>query len=1017
MNKSAFRSRAPLVALIFSLLTPISVEAATHHVNVTTDDGTGVCTASRCTLRDAILSAASGDEITFSLPANSTIALTNGSLSIDKVLRITGPGPALLTIERSSAANTADFRIVDLPSTSAHADISGVTIANGVDHSVAGGSAIHNVGVLTLTNCTLSGNVGTEFGGGISNSGTLLIDGGTIAGNSSPNGAGIYNFGSGTLELTNSTISGNTNGGSSGGGIFNWQNAAITISNSTISGNTAADGGGIFNNSPRPLTITNSTISGNTAHSTCCTGPRSGGGILNATGATVNLRNSIVAKNTADLGPDIDNAGTTTSQGYNLIGNNQGAGITATTGDQIGTPAVPIDPLLGPLQDNGGPTKTQALLSGSRAIDKGDSGGSVTDQRGFNRPVDTPLITNSGDGSDVGAYEVQADQLAGCSEINLIVNNLSDSDAGSLRSVIISACSGSTITFAPNVRGTIALTNGELVLNKNLVINGPGANLLTVQRSATAATNFRIFHINGNFHDAISGLTIAKGFLPANLGGGISNDNGTLTLGRVTVSGNTADIGAGIYTARAATITSSTISGNTVSGNNPGDGGGAIYNEGGTLNLVNSTLSGNIAQLSGGGGQGGGIRNNLGTVSITNTTIAGNSADQGGGIYHSSGGVTLQNSIIAQNTSANGPDLNGTFASNGFNLIGNSTLAIIFPANQASDQVGTAASPIDPLLGPLRDNGGPTFTQALLSGSVAIDKGNASGSTADQRGFTRPVDQPDIPNVSGGDGSDIGAFEFGGTFYRNNLANISTRLFVDSGDNVLIGGFIITGTQPKKVILRAIGPALNLAGELADPFLELHDSTGALITSNDNWMDAPNRQEIIDSTIPPGNDLESAILMSLSPGAYTAIVRGVNNTTGIALVEAYDLDLTVDSKLANISTRGLVQTGNDVMIGGFIVVGPDSQRVIVRAIGPSLPVPGALADPALELHDGNGALLQSNDNWRSDQEAEIIATTIPPSNDFESAIVRTLVPGNYTAIVRGVNSTTGIALVEAYGLN
>lgn len=171
--------------------------------------------------------------------------------------------------------------------------------------------------------------------------------------------------------------------------------------------------------------------------------------------------------------------------------------------------------------------------------------------------------------------------------------------------------------------------------------------------------------------------------------------------------------------------------------------------------------------------------------------------------------------------------------------------------------------------------------------------------------------------------------------------------------------------------------------------------------------------------IPPSSDLESAIVATLpaNSSAYTAIVRGVNNGTGIGVVEAYDLDRTVDSKLANISTRGFVQTGDDVLIGGLIVLGQDPLSVIVRAIGPSLPVPEALANPTLELHDGNGALIASNDNWRSDQEAEIIATTIPPTNDLESAIVRNFTPGNYTAIVRGVNGTTGTALVEAYGLN
>ena len=252
------------------------------------------------------------------------------------------------------------------------------------------------------------------------------------------------------------------------------------------------------------------------------------------------------------------------------------------------------------------------------------------------------------------------------------------------------------------------------------------------------------------------------------------------------------------------------------------------------------------------------------------------------------------------------------------------------------------------------------------------------------------------------------------------FGNISTRLRVETSDNVLIGGFIVTGTEPKQVIVRAIGPSLSafFTGVLADPVLELRDSSGGLIRSNDNWR-SDQEEEIIATGIPPNSDLESAIMVTLpaNGSAYTAIVRGLNNGTGIGVVEAYDLDRTVDSKLANISTRGLVQTGDDVLIGGLIVLGEDALRVIVRAIGPSLPVSGALANPTLELHDGNGGLIVANDNWRSDQESEIIATGIPPTNDLESAIVRNLDPGNYTAIVRGVDGTTGVALVEAYALN
>ena len=248
------------------------------------------------------------------------------------------------------------------------------------------------------------------------------------------------------------------------------------------------------------------------------------------------------------------------------------------------------------------------------------------------------------------------------------------------------------------------------------------------------------------------------------------------------------------------------------------------------------------------------------------------------------------------------------------------------------------------------------------------------------------------------------------------FGNISTRLSVGTGDNVLIGGFIVTGTQPKQVIVRGIGPSIPLPEVLANPFLELHDSTGATIASNDDWINSSNKQAIIDSTLAPTNDKEAAILMTLSPGAYTAIVSGVNGTSGLGLVEVYDLDPTVDSKLANISTRGFVQTGDDVMIGGLIILSDNPNKIILRAIGPSLPIAGVLADPMLELHNSDGDLIFSNDDWKSDQQEDIMATGLQPTNDKESAILATLDPGVYTAILRGVNNTTGVALVEVYDL-
>jgi hypothetical protein len=200
----------------------------------------------------------------------------------------------------------------------------------------------------------------------------------------------------------------------------------------------------------------------------------------------------------------------------------------------------------------------------------------------------------------------------------------------------------------------------------------------------------------------------------------------------------------------------------------------------------------------------------------------------------------------------------------------------------------------------------------------------------------------------------------------------------------------------------------------------MFNSNNASIATNNNWPDAPNEQEIIDSTIAPSNNFESAFLSSLSPGAYTAVVSGVGGTTGVGLVEVYDLNLNANSKLANISTRGLVQTGDNVLIAGTIVLGPDAQKVIVRGIGPSLPITGKLANPTLELRDSNGGLLDSNDNWVDSPDKDAITdTTIPPTNDLEAAIVAML-PANgasYTAVLRGANNTTGIGVVEVYALD
>lgn len=249
---------------------------------------------------------------------------------------------------------------------------------------------------------------------------------------------------------------------------------------------------------------------------------------------------------------------------------------------------------------------------------------------------------------------------------------------------------------------------------------------------------------------------------------------------------------------------------------------------------------------------------------------------------------------------------------------------------------------------------------------------------------------------------------------------------VETGNNVGIGGFIIAGNTPKQVIVRGIGPTLtrsDIVDVLADPVIELHGPGAFVTVTNNDWRDS-QEQEIMDTGIPPTNDLESAIVATLAPGAYTAIVRGNGDTSGVGLVEIYDLDRNVDSKLANISTRALVSTGDNIVIAGFLLsdnAGED--RIVVRGLGPSLapnpfPVDAVLANPTVELHDTNGSLLVANNDWQDDsvQMAEIAAAGLAPTNSLEAALVATLPPGLYTALLAGVNDGIGIGVVEVYDL-
>ena len=252
-------------------------------------------------------------------------------------------------------------------------------------------------------------------------------------------------------------------------------------------------------------------------------------------------------------------------------------------------------------------------------------------------------------------------------------------------------------------------------------------------------------------------------------------------------------------------------------------------------------------------------------------------------------------------------------------------------------------------------------------------------------------------------------------------ANISSRGMVGTGQNVLIAGFIISGNQPKKVIVRALGPTLStlgVSGALADPTITIVNSSNVVVASNDNWRNT-QETEIAASGFAPPNDLESAIIATLAPGSYTAVVSGKNSGTGVALVDLYQLDAST-SIFRNLSTRGFVGTGDNVLIGGLIIGNGEPPVIVLRAIGPTLSSFGIaqpLQDPTLELRDANGALIAFDNDWKDNTPTGIKATLLNPTDNRESAIIASLAAGSYTAIVRGKNGTTGVALVEAYRLH
>jgi hypothetical protein len=599
------------------------------------------------------------------------------------------------------------------------------------------GGGTNTISGLTIAN----GNLGS--GGGIYNGATLILSNCNISGNIGEPGGGILN--GGTLTLNYCTVSGNSSVNDNGGGLYN--QGVLTLKCCTVSGNSSGNssGGGIWNSGT--LMITNSTIAANTGYSggifhysgiltvdsstiaSNISVNNVGGVQVDPTAPLTNIRDTIIAGNIGVV-PDV--AGLFTSGGYNLIGNTGGSSGFGALGDQLNVAAN-----LGPLQDNGGTTLTMMPSPGSLAIDQGKIGGATTDQRGRSRPVDNPGIPNAtlGDGSDIGAVEV-------CPAISLVVSNTNDSGVSSLRQSLIDAAPIDTISFASGVVGTIALTSGELLIGKSATISGPTAAGVTVSGNNAS----RVFHITAGT-TAISRLTIANG--------------------------NTAGPGSGFFSETGSTLV---LSNCTVSGNVSGDSGGGIGNNGAVM-AVNCTFSGNQAV------DGGGLYNYAGTLNLFNSTVASNSASVFcGGVYDfpvSGSVVTIHGSIVASNSAPSDPDVKGVFTSQGYNLIGATIGSTGFGAT--GDQLN-----INPLLGPLADNGGPTKTIALRVGSPAVDTGKSFGLTTDQRGSPRLFDDSNIPNASGGDGTDIGAYE---------AAQLQMTAAVRSGNNLQLNFTSLLGTN------------------------------------------------------------------------------------------------------------------------------------------------------------------------------------------------------------------------------
>jgi len=877
-------------------------------------------------------------------------------LVVSNSVKILGPGPANLAIGRATGSPTS--RIIYV--TSNHiVTISGLAITNGNVVGTFGGGIYNDHSMLTVSNCTISGN-SAAHGGGIYSDGsglggsnaTLNVIASTFNNNTAVEaGGGIFNEGDGSghaaLHVTGSTFNHNSAPAGEGGAIEDHYGSGfpeMTLMASTFSSNSATFFGGAVASSGLPpgpdddiaagKLIANCTFNGNTAPS---------GGSIHSMGAAIEIGSTILnaGGTNANLGTNF--GGSFFSFGYNLTSDG-GGGVFTNSTDITNT-----DPQLGPLQDNGGPTLTYAPLCGSPAIDKGRNFifGTLEDQRGAPRIFDDPNVPNAsgGDGTDIGAVESPI--------FAYVVSNTNDSGPGSLRQAVLDANAHAgmdAIEFVTNAYGTIKLTSGELLITDCLILDGPGATNVAVNGNAAS----RVFHVSNSIVAAISGLTITKGSAdgagyPDGFGGGILNDHSTLLLQNCNVRSNSAAQTGGIFNDGSSTKSAAmSIVNCTVSGNNSFGSGAGIRSDGSgggsaTLLVANSTISGNSTEVAGGGFY------SLGQAALTlyNCTLSGNNGPHGSGIANLGTTLILGSTIL----NATGPDRftnsiinngSGSVVSLGYNLSSDDGSGFL---NQPTDQTNTA-----PMLGPLQLNGGQTPTHALLCGSTAIDAGtNFSGSTTDQRGLARAVNDPGVANVA--DGTDIGAFEAQTPPACNNPpVAVCTNVTVSADSNCVANASIDNGSYDPD----AGDSITNSVQTPVEPYSLGTNEVVLTVTDSHGASSSCTGLVFVVDTTPPTIHCPTNIVATNDSGQCSALVnytvKADDNCSSVTLSEDFPSGSTFSKGTNTVTVIGVDVAGNtNTCIFTVTVLDNEAPLVMCRpAPNPS----GKVSEPG---KNGSGA--------------------------------------------------------------